>query len=362
MIYSALKSGLVAISLCTASIFVVLGLVEAAFWSFDDGTPTLKNDRPQAYYKPEASKFFQDYPIEPKNTDGSVFRIAVLGDSFTFAPNMQFDDAFPKRLERMLNLNVSPIRAEVFNYGVPGYSTMHEIRSAKFAAERDGADLIIVEITLNDPERKPFRPHGLWKGGTNPFKLGSGDTGTGLLSHSKLANFVATRIHNHQTRQAYVDYYYKLFDDQKNWAEFTGALKSIADIGSTNGAKVVAVIFPLFGMPLDKNYPFTELHTKVQQVLRQLNILTLDLLSAYFGLPLDRMQTIVGTDFHPNEIGHRIAAEEIYYWLAREQLIPGELRIRELFKSRVDIRPGSNDPLSSTPGSTQVATNDNSPQ
>ncbi|MCX6115883.1 MAG: SGNH/GDSL hydrolase family protein, partial [Proteobacteria bacterium] len=68
----------------------------------------------------------QDYPhavLKPAN----VFRIAAIGDSFTFAPYMQFTDTFPKKLAQMLSLNPGNRQVEVINYGVPAYSTSHEI-------------------------------------------------------------------------------------------------------------------------------------------------------------------------------------------------------------------------------------------
>ncbi len=346
---TAIKSFAASALLCAASVAVVCLIIEAGMRLSGASQPAEWTDRPRAYYKPEAAKYFQDFPIEPRKDGDQLFRIAVLGDSFTFATHMQFDDAFPKRLERMLNLNTVPLRAQVFNYGVPGYSTAHEIQSAKLATERDGADLMIVEITLNDPERKPFRPHGLWKGGVNPFDLSGNAPSSGVLAHSKLAQFVAARVHNSRTRNAYVDYYYDLFDNEKNWAEFTGALKAIASIGSSHNTKVVAVVFPLFGLPLDESYPFAELHKRVHEATAELGIPTLDLFSAYYGVPLERVQVVVAKDFHPNEIAHRMAAEEIYYWLAEHKFIPEPLVIHELFQDRIDIRPNSNTRLAASP-------------
>ncbi len=103
------------------------------------------SDRPAFYFQHEGSATLQDFNYQ-KQKPPNTFRIAVVGDSFSFAPYMQFTDAFPKKLEQMLNLNSTALRAEVLNYGVPGYSTSHEIAKVDEAISQ-GTDLIILQIT-----------------------------------------------------------------------------------------------------------------------------------------------------------------------------------------------------------------------
>lgn len=83
------------------------------------------SDRPYAYLMPEGVRTLQDADPAPKKPD--TFRIIVVGDSFTFGPNMQYADTFPKKLEWMLNLNSSAQRVEVINRGVCGASTVSEV-------------------------------------------------------------------------------------------------------------------------------------------------------------------------------------------------------------------------------------------
>ncbi|MEX2288354.1 MAG: SGNH/GDSL hydrolase family protein [Planctomycetaceae bacterium] len=58
-----------------------------------------------------------------------VYRIAVLGDSFVEARQVEHDETFCAALERMLNDRgiVSPRRAEVLNFGVAGYGIAQEL-------------------------------------------------------------------------------------------------------------------------------------------------------------------------------------------------------------------------------------------
>ena len=105
-------------------------------------TPNPSSDRPKFYYKHELASGPQDRlnaEIKAPNT----FRIAAIGDSITFAPNLQVDDAYPARLERLLNLNKTDLKAEVLNYGVPGFSTAKEVP----LVEKALSDKEAVEVT-----------------------------------------------------------------------------------------------------------------------------------------------------------------------------------------------------------------------
>ena len=46
---------------------------------------------------------------------------------------------------------------------------------------------------------------------------------------------------------------------------------------------------------------------------------------------------IPGVDRHPNELGHRIAGEQIYLWLEKQGLLPEELKIKKRYKTRTGI-------------------------
>jgi hypothetical protein len=101
---------------------------------------------------------------------------------------------------------------------------------------------------------------------------------------------------------------------------------------------LVAVVFPLFGYPLNDDYPFKEIHGYIHGRLEQDKIPYLDLLEAFKNAPAERIAVIPGEDYHPNEIGHRIAAEEIYGWLARSGRIPERLKIAEMYSERTQIK------------------------
>ena len=292
------------------------------------------NDRPPFYYQHQESATLQDYPHNPQKAPNS-FRLAVVGDSFSFAPYMQFTDAFPKKLEQMLNLNQTELRAEVINYGVPAFSTSHEV--AKVAqALQEQADLVLLQITLNDPELKAGTPIGI----TNFSRFGPLQPGPWqqkLFAVSHLARLVAERLHNTRTQQEYIAYFRDLFENPKTWNPFQRAMRSIAKSCQDRKVPLVAVVFPLFGIALDEHYPFYPIHRKVAELLESLKVPHLDLSPYYRGIPLERLQVLPGVDRHPNEIGHRMAAERIYLWLVQKQLLPQELVIKLMFQNRTQI-------------------------
>lgn len=297
------------------SLFVSLFFVELGVRFINTTQPSQRfSDRPDFFYKAPQAKLFKDFPEMFAGTSSP--RVAVVGDSFTFATSMQFDDAFPRKLERLMHAE-GYSNAAVVNYGVPGYSTAHE-RSAVVDAVRDGAEILILQVTLNDPQRKSYRPSGLT--GLNQF-------GPLVLEGRELRlariwntyEFIRTRIHNTKTLDHYISYYHDLFFNKVTWVPFKNAVTDIVRFCDDHEVPLLVVVFPLFGTELDADYPFHRLHERVGNLFARKNIPVLDLYSLYEGIPLERIQVEPGIDFHPNEYGHRLAAEAIYEWMVYER-------------------------------------------
>jgi hypothetical protein len=331
----------VALALVSAGLLLSAVVIEGGFRltkMFSSSSPRV-SDRPRFYVKDEAASTLQDYAYETLPAKGT-FRIAVVGDSYTFAPYMQFLDAFPKVLERLLNLNTPRdkdtfTKTEVINYGVPAYSTSHEIALVERAI-KEGAHIIIMQITLNDPEIKPFRPIGI-----TSFTTWGSYTPTGwkksLYSIWSSLGFIVERIYNEKTRRDYISYFLNLFESPKSYRQFESSFRSIAEIAKSHSIPLYSVLFPLFGVPLDDDYPFHPCHKKVEQLMKDLSLPFLDLFSHYKGLPIERLQVIPGEDRHPNEIAHRMGAESIYEWLTAINAFPESLVIRDRFEDRTKI-------------------------
>lgn len=328
-------------ALVVGGVAVALILIEIAFRLLYR-PPVQWNDRPKAYFIPENATVLTDRTYPATKAPGTV-RIAVVGDSFSFGPYMQYDDTFAKRLERWLNLNENQPPVEVINYGVPRYSTSHEVAVVERAI-REQADLIVLQITLNDPEIKPYRPTGLLV----DQNTGQVELTNPILRYWRSLSYVVTRIKNTETHREYVRYFFKLFEGRKTWRQFSDSLKAIVQRCEAAQVPIVAVVFPLFGHPVNKDYPFYPLHEKVAGALQELGIKGLDIADQYRDMPLDRLQVIPIADRHPNEIGHRIAAEAMIPWLQSTNLLPAAIFPRRVVPERIGIIPPDAQPAGST--------------
>ncbi len=97
------------------------------------------------------SEGLRDYE-HPRDKDPDVFRILVLGDSFTFGVGVNVEDSYPKLLETLLNQN--PIgegkKYDVINAGIEGYGTEQEYRYLEKLWNRYKPDLVLVGLYSND--------------------------------------------------------------------------------------------------------------------------------------------------------------------------------------------------------------------
>jgi len=320
------------VSLIGLIVAIAAGEVVVRFVEWRSSQVKKWEDRSKEYFKPELAKTMQDFFYSEKKEEG-VYRIAAIGDSFTFAPYMQFDDTFPKRMERWLNLNAVQPKIEVINYGVPRYSTSHEIPVVERAIKED-SDLILMQITLNDPEIKTDWPTELI-----PDRTGKLNVSGGIYNYWHGLRFVTERVRTYRSRSEYRDYFYNLFDNPKAWGQFEQSWKKIVEIAKISNKPIVAVIFPLFGITVGESYPFYPIHERVGKFLSSLQVPYVDITNEYLVIPIERLQVLPGYDRHPNEIGHRIAAEAILRWLRTQSLLPPEAFPKHIEKQRIGINP-----------------------
>jgi len=99
--------------------------------------------------------------------------------------------------------------------------------------------------------------------------------------------------------------------DVPGWVAAQKALKLMGGRCRERGVPFVVAIFPLFGQPLDDTYPFTDIHARVSEAASAAGAKVIDLLPFYRGLRWDLLVVDGVEDEHPNEIGHRIAADVI---------------------------------------------------
>lgn len=319
------------IALPLLSLAITLLIVEALvrLIGLSSGQPPT-NDRPLFYYK-ESDAQNMIGPNYSNDKKTGVFRLSIVGDSFTFAPMVQYDDTFPAKLGRILNLNKGEQKAEVINLGTPGFSTKDEIKLVEQAV-RAHSDLIILQITLNDAELRMFGPEDAKRRAFGRLKITAKETP--LLYYWKTAGFIASRIHNTLANNRYKEYFLNIWNSEDSWNNFKNSIQEINAICQHNNIKLVAVVFPIFGFTIDDSHPFLSIHSKIGSLLDSLGITKLDLFDTYRGMNTERLQILPGFDTHPNEIALRLAAEKTYAFLAENKLIPEPLVAKSVYRER----------------------------
>jgi lysophospholipase L1-like esterase len=90
-------------------------------------------------------------PSRPASKPEGVFRIAAVGDSFTYGLGVGADEAIPARVEAKLRAAGRPV--EVLNFGVPGSALADTVVRVREFAGRWSPDLVLFFLFADDLER-----------------------------------------------------------------------------------------------------------------------------------------------------------------------------------------------------------------
>ena len=90
--------------------------------------------------------------INPDKPDG-VFRVAAIGDSFTFGEYVNTEDNFPSKLQRLFEQNCKNRRFETVNLAVGGYDIRYAVERYRIRGIKYDSDLIVWLIIDDDLRR-----------------------------------------------------------------------------------------------------------------------------------------------------------------------------------------------------------------
>ncbi|PYQ09992.1 MAG: hypothetical protein DMH00_12075 [Acidobacteria bacterium] len=239
---------------------------------------------------------------EPAPPDPSLFRVAVVGDSFTFGFGVPEEETYPSLLASILNRSPAGRnrRFEVLNLGVVGYNTQDEAVVVERKVLALDPRLVIIGYVLNDPEidprpslHKAFDPPVWWRHShvlrllhlgwnwLDVWRYGGGD---------------------------YIRYLHS--PDRDKWQSVVTAFERIGVLTRERGSSVLVVIFPL--VPADgwASYPYGDLHLQVTKAARKEGFEVVDLLPVFLRHAPSDLRVSV-EDGHPNALGHELAAQAI---------------------------------------------------
>ncbi|MEZ5330569.1 MAG: SGNH/GDSL hydrolase family protein [Thermoanaerobaculia bacterium] len=265
-----------------------------------------------------------DYRPIPEPGSGPVFRIVVVGDSFTWGDGVLAEDAYPHRLEHLLWARHLPVRVEMHVISRPGWSSADE--ASALAARWPGIepDLLIVGYVLNDPLPPPGAANEALREPTRRRRPAPG-LSIWLYRHSFLFDLVWDRLENTRQRNAFREHYETLHDpDEPGWKRARYALRSMQKLAAADSVPAVLAIFPVFDFENWDDYAYADIHRLVRHVGKGMGYEVLDLLPIYRGVDGVRLPVVPFTDAHPNELAHRMAAQALADFIIEEKLVPTE--------------------------------------
>jgi hypothetical protein len=246
-----------------------------------------------------------------------VHRVLCLGDSFTWGVGVEFDDAYPQRLERALRRRRRE-PWEAVSLAMPGMNSADE--AAQLVAEGFAydPDIVVLGYVLNDSEDSQAAETRRAEDWSQPRHRERR-----FWERSALLRLVGGRLAATAENRRRVSGYLSMYEENATgWIAAQAALRTMAAECRKRNVPFVVVIFPLFGNALDESYPFRTIHEKVARVAGQAGAQVLDLLPYYRGLRWDLLVVNGAEDEHPSEKAHRIATTAIMH--AIDQALPFE--------------------------------------
>ena len=247
---------------------------------------------------------FREREIPPKQSDR--YRIAVVGDSFTWGQGVEASERFSNLVESFLGP-----KYEVFNFGVPG-NDMPEHVDVLGRALPTSPDFVLLQIYINDFETgRMKRPQ--------PYPLLPRATDRDLRRRFLIYDLLSKQWATFQEAVGIVESYpvymaRNLLDpNAPNAIDGSAMLHRFIDKARGAGVPIGIVIFPAYDAmgANGSHYPFGYLHERIKTVCAEQKIPCLDLLPMFSKVVNPRSLWVTPFDAHPNAATHRRAGLEI---------------------------------------------------
>lgn len=267
-------------------------------------------------------------PYERTAKPPGVYRIVVLGDSYTWGDKIaQTDSTWPARLERTLRTARGDTAIEVINMGERGFTTANEAEELRRIGWQFDPDLVVVQFLANDalPSRRDFGHEDVdWLVPSHALLPSRFTTGT--VANSALFAFMerqynTLRAGGHQDYEALPSTVEPGFI---GWQQLRDGLREMADSAHARRVPIVLAIFPLFipGHWTATTYPVRALQDKVAREATRDGFRVFDLTPVFEAQGGDwRRWWATPYDGHPGPAADAIAADAVYGYLVQNQLM-----------------------------------------
>lgn len=229
-----------------------------------------------------------------------VLRVAALGDSYTFGFGVHAEQAWPHRLEQLLDRG-GRARHDVLNLGVGGYSTRDEALVLEHKALPLHPRVVVLAYYLNDPETDPIQP------------LHRAFHGAAWWQHSALLRSIAMQANAFERRRyGDGDYHRYLHFQPEKWGSVVAGFERMAALVGAAGIPLLVAIFPRTPAASGwSDYRYTDLHARVAAEAERNGLRVVDLLEVFAQHDPARLR-LGRHDRHPTPFGHALAAQALY--------------------------------------------------
>ena len=239
-----------------------------------------------------------------KDKTGAV-RVVFLGDSFCWGLGVRDDDHFIHRLGgKLRSSGLFEGRFELLNFGQGGYNTAMEVALFEHLVLEYAPEVAVIWFFLNDWE------YGGQVAATSRY-LGGNRLLRTPRRYCRLLDMVVTPIDTRWGRNRLIETFRAGYEENSpGWQATCSALERFAVLCRDNEVVPVLAIHPVL-INLNEDYPFTAVHQKVARQAGSAGIYTVDLFSAFRGRSAPQLW-VHPLDQHPNEEGHRLAADYFF--------------------------------------------------
>lgn len=248
-----------------------------------------------------------------RTKESDVYRIAVVGDSFTYGQGIKENERFTNVIESRLNEFAG--QYEVLNFGRPGAETIDHLAFLDDFILPVTPDFVLLQWYLNDPEGhdKTGRPKV-------KYRLIPSDVLAGFLhTHSALYYLLNSKWIELQNRLglmgSYKEYLAKRFKDPDSVDSiaYAGVLRNFIDTVKAKEIAMGIVLFPDFEDTGGKveNYTSGYLMDRVLEICREKNVPCIDLRSVYAQVSPATKLWVNLFDSHPGIIANKMASDAI---------------------------------------------------
>lgn len=266
------------------------------------------------------SKGFRGPEFAPKTGD-NIFRILALGDSSTFGWDIDFNNTYAQKLERMVSPVFYPKKVEVINLGVPGYDLSQMLMLLKLKGLKYQPGLVLVPSSMNDRFNQQALSRDL-------------EAKNKTLRHVRLVNIASHFALFHL--YTYIKQYWTVnlpiggknghttisLDMGEALEKYRRNLREIIVLAHKNQIKLLFIIIPIQEqLTREGPYLLQDYQEAMRNLGKQERIPVIDLIPA-FRREQARVLFLPDDPIHPSEAGHHLIADEIAQFLKYERAKP----------------------------------------